>query len=63
MKEGDRVWIHRSKERFPASRFGEFNPHADGPSRVLKKINDNVYKNELVGHHNVSPTFNVVDLL
>nr|GEZ07879.1 putative Gag-Pol polyprotein [Tanacetum cinerariifolium] len=35
---------------------------ADGPLRVLKKINDNPYKLEVPDHYNVSATFNVADL-
>ena len=61
-KEGDLVWIHLRKERFPAGRFGKLKPRADGPFRVQKKINDNAYKIELPGHYNVSATFNVADL-
>nr|GEZ87138.1 RNA-directed DNA polymerase [Tanacetum cinerariifolium] len=61
-KEGDLVWIHLLKERFPAGRYGKFQARADGPFRVLKRINDNAYKIELPGHYNVSATFNVVDL-
>ncbi|GKE40781.1 RNA-directed DNA polymerase [Tanacetum coccineum] len=61
-KEGDLVWIHLRKERFPAARFGELKPRGDGPFRVLKKINDNAYKIEIPGHYNVSATFNVTDL-
>ncbi|GKC83060.1 RNA-directed DNA polymerase [Tanacetum coccineum] len=34
----------------------------DGPFRVLKKINDNVYKIEFPCHYNVSATFNAADL-
>ncbi|GJW62095.1 hypothetical protein Tco_0111430 [Tanacetum coccineum] len=47
---------------FPAGRFGKLKPQANGPFRVLKKINDNAYKLELHGHYNVSATFNVADL-
>ncbi|GJU56217.1 hypothetical protein Tco_1229931 [Tanacetum coccineum] len=61
-KEGDLVWIRLEKERFPAGRFGKLQPRADGPFRVLKRINDNAYKIELPGEYNVSVTFNVADL-
>ncbi|GJY07053.1 RNA-directed DNA polymerase [Tanacetum coccineum] len=61
-REGDLVWIHLRKERFPAGRFGKLKPRGDGPFRVLKKINDNAYKIELPGHYNVSATFNVANL-
>ncbi|GJS97464.1 RNA-directed DNA polymerase [Tanacetum coccineum] len=60
--EGDLVWIHLCKERFPAGRFGKLKPRGDGPFRVLKKINDNAYKIELRGHYIDSTTFNVADL-
>ncbi|GJV87786.1 RNA-directed DNA polymerase [Tanacetum coccineum] len=61
-REGDLVWIHLRKERFPAGHFGKLKPRGDGPFRVLKKINDNAYKIELPGHYNVSATFNAADL-
>nr|GEU52981.1 reverse transcriptase domain-containing protein [Tanacetum cinerariifolium] len=60
-QEGDLVWIHLRKECFPAGRFGKLKLRGDGPFRVLKKINDNAYKIELLGHYNVSTTFNVAD--
>ncbi|GKC84243.1 hypothetical protein Tco_1139960, partial [Tanacetum coccineum] len=61
-KEGDLVWIHLRKERFPLDRFGKLQARADGPFRVLKRINNNAYKIELPRHYNVSATFNVADL-
>lgn len=60
--EGDLVWIHLRKDRFPGGRFGKLQPRADGPFRVLHRINDNAYKIDLPGHYNVSATFNVGDL-
>ena len=61
-KEGDLVWIRLGKECFSPGRFGKLQARADGPFRVLKKINDNAYKIELPGEYNVSATFNVADL-
>ncbi|GJZ45166.1 reverse transcriptase domain-containing protein [Tanacetum coccineum] len=61
-KEGDLVWIRLGKEWFRAGRFGKLQPRADGPFWVLKKINDNAYKIDLLGTYNISATFNVADL-
>jgi hypothetical protein len=37
--------------------------HADGPFKVIEKINDNAYKLELPAYFGtVSPTFNIADL-
>nr|GEV95929.1 putative reverse transcriptase domain, zinc finger, CCHC-type, aspartic peptidase domain protein [Tanacetum cinerariifolium] len=61
-EEGDLMWIHLRRARFPQGRFGKLHPPADGPFRILKKIIDNAYKVELPGHYGVSDTFNVADL-
>jgi hypothetical protein len=37
-------------------------PRADGPFRIIEKVNDNAYKVDLPGNYNVSATFNVKDL-
>jgi hypothetical protein len=37
-------------------------PRADGPFKVLKKINKNAYKLDLSVDFGVSPIFNIVDL-
>ena len=37
-------------------------PRADGPFKILEKINDNAYKLELPPEFGVSPTFNISDL-
>ena len=37
-------------------------PRADGPFKILKKINDNAYKLELPADFGVSPRFNIADL-
>jgi hypothetical protein len=37
-------------------------PRADGPFKIIEKINDNAYKLELPPEFGVSPTFNISDL-
>ena len=61
-KEGDLVWIHLRKERFPRGKHGKLKPRANGPFKVLQRIGDNAYKVELPGNYGVSATFNVADL-
>ena len=51
-----------SPRTFSPGRFGKLQPRADGPFRVLRRINDNAHKVDLPGHYNVSATFNVADL-
>nr|GEZ31475.1 putative reverse transcriptase domain-containing protein [Tanacetum cinerariifolium] len=43
-------------------RYGKLQDRADGPFRVLKRINDNAFKIDLPGSYGVSATFNVADL-
>jgi hypothetical protein len=59
---GDLVWLHLRKERFPDLRKSKLMPRADGPFKVLKKINENAYKLDLHADFEVSPTFNIADL-
>ena len=59
---GDLVWLHLRKDRFPDLRKSKLMPRADGPFKVLEKINDNAYKLELPAYFGVSPTFNIADL-
>uniref|UniRef100_A0A2N9J6D7 Integrase catalytic domain-containing protein n=1 Tax=Fagus sylvatica TaxID=28930 RepID=A0A2N9J6D7_FAGSY len=60
--DGDWVWVHMRKERFPAHRKTKLHPRGDGPFQILEKINDNAYKVDLPGEYKVSATFNVSDL-
>jgi hypothetical protein len=59
---GDLVWLHLRKDRFPDLRKSKFLPRANGPFKVVAKINDNAYKLELTTDFGVSPTFNIADL-
>ena len=58
----DLVWIHLSKDRFPNKKSQKLSPRADGPFRVLDRINNNAYRLELPGDYGVSATFNISDL-
>ena len=59
---GDLVWLHLRKERFPDLRKSKLMPRADGPFKVLERINDNAYKLDLPADFGISPTFNIADL-
>ncbi|KAI5663378.1 hypothetical protein M9H77_22701 [Catharanthus roseus] len=53
---------YSNPERFPTQRKSKLDDRGDGPFQILEKINDNAYKVDLLGHYNVSTTFNVSDL-
>lgn len=48
------------KERFPLGKFEKLRPQAD--DSFIKKINDNTYKNDLLGDYIISFTFNAANL-
>ena len=58
----DLVWVHLCKELFPDKRKSKLMPRADGPFKVLAKVNENAYKIALPEEYGVSTTCNVVDL-
>jgi hypothetical protein len=62
LEPGDLVWLHLRKGRFQDLRKSKLMPRADGPFKIIEKINDNAYKLELPSESGVSPTFNVADL-
>jgi hypothetical protein len=49
------------KNKFPDLRKSKLMPRADGPFKVLEKINVNASKLDLPIDLGVSPTFNIVD--
>ncbi|KAK1589609.1 hypothetical protein QYE76_018383 [Lolium multiflorum] len=62
-EEGDLVWIHLRKERFPQERNSKLKPRGDGPFKVLKRINNNAYVIDIpTSKYLVSNTFNISDL-
>jgi hypothetical protein len=58
---GHLVWLHLRKEQFSDLRKSKLMFRADGPFKILEKINDNAYKLELPPEYGVSPTFNISD--
>jgi hypothetical protein len=62
LEPGDLVWLHLRKEQFTNLRKSKHMFHANGPFKILEKINDSAYKLELPLEFRVSPTFNISDL-
>jgi len=61
--EGDLVWLHLRKERFPNIRKSKLSPRGDGPFQIIKKINNNAYQLDLPPEYGVHPIFNITDLV
>jgi len=61
-EEGDLVWLHLRKDRFPTKRKSKLSPRGDGPFQVLKEVNNNAYKLDLPIEYGVHDAFNVIDL-
>jgi hypothetical protein len=62
LEQGDLVWLHLRKEWFSDLTKSKLMFCADGPFKILEKINDNTYKLELHPEFGVSPTLNILDL-
>ena len=54
--------MHIRKERFSEPRRSKLVMIGYGQSKILKIINDNVYKVDLLGEYGVTTTFSVYDL-
>ena len=63
LNEGDWVWLHLRKDRFPTKRKSKLSPRGDGPFHVLERINNNAYRLDLPEEYGVSTTFNIFDLI
>jgi len=61
-EEGDWVWLHLRKDRFPTKRKSKLSPREDDPFQVLKRINNNAYQIDLPEEYGVHTTFDVMDL-
>jgi len=61
-EEGDWVWLHLRKDRFPNQRKSKLIPQGDGHFQVLKRINNNTYQIDMPEEYGVHTTFNVRDL-
>ena len=54
----DLVWIHFRKDHFPTERSSKLKPRGDGPFKLLTKINNNAYENDLLSNkYALSSTF------
>ncbi|RDX95498.1 hypothetical protein CR513_21973, partial [Mucuna pruriens] len=60
--EGDLVWVHLRKKRFPTLRKSNLLSRGDGSFKVLTKINNNAYILDIPQEYESSHTFNVIDL-
>jgi hypothetical protein len=54
--------IYLQKEWFPRGSYHKLKYKKIGPCNILKKINDNAYKVDLLADLNISPVFNVSEL-
>lgn len=61
--EGDLIWVHLKKERFPLGKWHKIHQWRIGRWKVLKRINDNAYRLEQPADLNISNVFNVADLM
>jgi hypothetical protein len=51
-----------TRTKFPECKRSKLMSREDGPFQILERINDNVYKVDILSEYGVSATFNVFDL-
>jgi len=61
--EGDWVWLHLRKDRFPTKRKSKLSPRGDEPFHVLERINNNAYRLDLPEEYGVNTIFSISDLI
>jgi len=63
LNEGDWVWLHLRKDRFPTKRKSKLNPRGNGPFQVLERINNNSYRLDHPEEYGVRTIFNIFYLI
>jgi len=63
LNEGDWVWLHPRKDRFPTKWKSKLSPRGDGPFHVMERINNNAYRLDLPREYGANTTFNIYDLI
>jgi len=63
LSEGDWIWLHLRKDRFPTKRKSKLIPRGDGPFQVLERNNNNAYRLDLPDEYGVSNYFNITNLV
>jgi len=60
---GDLVMVRIRSEWFPPGTVKKLQTSNAGPFKILMKLNDNAYVNDLLENFRINPTFNIEDLL